>query len=57
MKIKVYDAYDCVSDPDCVMAASIAVVDGNDNERTVISCPQGYDIKILKSFLDELQKG
>lgn len=57
MKIKVYNAYDCVSDPDYVMAARIAVVDEEGNEHTVISGAQGYDIEISRAFIEELRKG
>jgi len=54
MKLKIYDAYDCVSDPKYVMAARIAIVDKDGNEQTVVSCPEGYDIKISRAFIDEL---
>jgi len=56
MKIKIFDAYGCVSDPDYIMAAYIAVMDEDGNDHMVVSCPQGYDIKISRTFIEKLQK-
>ena len=53
--IKVYDSYDCADDPDYVMATRIAIAEEK-KETTVVCCPEGYDIKISRKFLNALLK-